>query len=50
MREWGIAKGRRRVVAKFTVWHGLWVIGILAAALVIMVVLWMEGYLPLDVH
>jgi len=36
-------KGRKRAVKKFTTRDGLWMVLLIAAAMVIMMVLWMVG-------
>jgi len=41
-------KGRKRAVKKFTNWDGLWMVLLIAAAMVIMMVLWMVGVFRFD--
>ena len=41
-------KGRKRAVKKFTNRDGLWMLLLIAAAMVIMMVLWMVGVFRLD--
>ena len=41
-------KGRKRAVKKFTNWDGLWMVLLIAVAMVIMMVLWMVGVFRLD--
>ena len=41
-------KGRKRVVKKFTNWDGLWMVLLIAAAMVIMMALWMLGIFRFD--
>jgi hypothetical protein len=41
-------KGRKRTVKKFTNRDGLWMVLLIAAAMVIMMVLWMVGVFRLD--
>jgi len=40
---YNLGKGRKRAVKKFTNRDGLWMVLLIAAAMVIMMVLWMVG-------
>jgi hypothetical protein len=44
-----MARGRRKAVHKFTNRQGLALLGVVAAILIVLMVLWVLGYLRLDV-
>ena len=50
MNNYSPARGRRKVVEKFTIREGLWILGILAAILMGMLLLFLFGYLNADLH
>jgi hypothetical protein len=50
MNNYSPARGRRKVVEKFTIREGLWILGILAVILMGILLLFLFGYLNADMH
>jgi hypothetical protein len=49
MRNYSPGRGRKKAVQRFTTRKGLWMVGMIAAALIGMIVLWLLGILKVDV-
>jgi hypothetical protein len=50
MNNYSPARGRKKVVEKFTIREGLWILGILAVILMGILLLILFGYLNADMH
>jgi hypothetical protein len=50
MNNYSPAKGKRKVVEKFRIREGLWILGILAVISMGMLLLFLFGYLNADMH
>jgi hypothetical protein len=49
MTTYSPGRGRKKAVRRFTTREGLWMVGIIAAALIGMILLWLLGILNVDV-
>ena len=50
MNNYSPARGRKKVVEKFTIREGFWIVGILAVILMGILLLFLFGYLNADMH
>ena len=48
MRPYATGRGRKKAVKKFTNRDGLWMVGLITAALVTMMLLWVLGIVSFD--
>jgi hypothetical protein len=48
MRNFSPGRGRKKAVQRFTTRKGLWMVGIIAAALIGMILLWLLGIVNFD--
>lgn len=49
MRTYTTGRGRKKAVKKFTTREGLWMLGIIIAALIGVLALWLLGFLSFDI-
>lgn len=50
MKTYSPDRGRKKAVQKFTIPEGLWMVGVIAAALIGMIFLWLLGILNFETH
>lgn len=48
MRSYSQGRGRKKVVKKFTISNGLWMMALVAAVMIAMVMLWLLGFFSFD--
>jgi hypothetical protein len=50
MKDYTPGRGSKRAVEQFTFRQGMWIIVVVTVPLIVMLLLWLGGYLKFDVH